>query len=61
MDEDEYNHIVDLANSGEEIDFEIPKDAPSGKKFSEVVNGETFERESSDFEPVDLSQEFGGV
>lgn len=60
MDEDEYNHIADLAESGEEIDFEIPKDAPTGKKFSEVVNGRASEQEPSDFIPVDLDQEFGG-
>lgn len=58
MDEDEYNHIAELAQNDEFIDFEIPKDAPMGKKYSESIIGEV--NSSDDFIPVDLSQEFGG-
>lgn len=59
MDEAELDHIKDLNNDGEFIDFEIPKDAPLGKKYSEIILGTA--DESDDQIPVDLAQEFGGV
>jgi hypothetical protein len=63
MDQDEYEHILELAEKGEYIDFEIPKDAPTGKRISESVLGmekKSINIDESDFEVVDLSQEFGG-
>lgn len=56
MDPDEYNHIAELAEQGEFIDFEIPKDAPMGKKASEAVLG--IEKEEDQLEPVDLDELF---
>lgn len=57
MDEAEYQHIIDLSEKGEYIDFEIPEDAPMGKRYSETLR-ETSDSEE-DFVPVDLDQEFG--
>lgn len=57
MDEAEYQHILELAENGEYIDFEIPEDAPSGKRYSETLRDVDSEDE---FIPVDMDQEFGG-
>lgn len=56
MDEDEYNNIAERAENGEFIDFQIPKNAPIGKRYSEVIE----KKPVDDYEPVDLAQEFGG-
>ncbi|UOF90771.1 hypothetical protein LSG31_00365 [Fodinisporobacter ferrooxydans] len=61
MDEDEYNHIVELVENDEFIDFEIPKNAPMGKKLSEAtLDIEKESVNSDDLVPVDMNEVFGG-
>lgn len=61
MDPDEYEYIRELAEQGEYVDFEIPKDAPMGKRASEKVLGLDQEEEAPQGEqvPVDLNEIFG--
>jgi len=56
MDEDEYEHIMALSEQDEFVDFEIPKDAPLGKRASESMLGIEEAKET----PVDLDKLFGG-
>ncbi|WP_156157860.1 hypothetical protein [Gordoniibacillus kamchatkensis] len=56
MDKDEYEHIVSLAQQNEFIDFEIPRNAPEGRRMSESALG--ISPSEADFEPVNLEEEF---
>jgi hypothetical protein len=60
MDQDVYDHILEIAEAGEYFDFNIPKDADMGKSISgsnQYINNIS---DSEDFVPVDMAQEFGG-
>jgi hypothetical protein len=60
MDETEYEHIVDISLTDAFLDFEIPEDASEGRRLSDILIGSEGAKEDPDeFEPVDLSQEFG--
>lgn len=56
MDHALYDHIAELNESGVFIDFEISADAPSGRRYSDIVAGRAQDVSSSDLVPVDMSQ-----
>lgn len=55
MDEETYQHFLELAETDEYIDFEIPTDHPSGRRIGGQVN----RVENLEVEPVDLEELFG--
>lgn len=55
LDEDDYKHVLDLAENDEYIDFEIPEDAKEGKRYSVAMNDDAGEE---DRVPVDLEKIF---
>jgi hypothetical protein len=57
MSEAEYDHIRDMDENGEFVDFEIPADAPEGKRYSQM---ESVDEDPEDFQPVDVEELFGG-
>lgn len=55
MDEAEYDWIREQNEKGELIEFDIPEDAPLGKRVSELE----FSKEKEQQEPVDPKEIFG--
>ncbi len=55
MDKTEYDHIVKMVEDGESVDFEIPKDAPEGKRLSgNALDGVGLDEQI----PIDLNEMF---